>query len=165
MSIIINVRRLEAHTIDESAVHAVMTDVHSCALVMLESATYIQSELANVRMSEELRLQIEQVCTALVGIKHDIISELFELEELYGSEASASVICSRIDRIVQRIQDEITRMHQLVMDLESASKQDPAYGFAYVLISESATNILNAFNRTREAADSLCAEAGETRNT
>jgi hypothetical protein len=54
-------------------------------------------------------------------------------------------------------------MHQLVMALESASKQDPACGVGYVLVAESATNILHAFNRTRAAADSLCAEADETR--
>jgi hypothetical protein len=54
-------------------------------------------------------------------------------------------------------------MHQLVMALESGSKQDPACRLAYVLVAESATNILNAFNRTRAAADSMFAEAEETR--
>ena len=51
--------------------------------------------------------------------------------------------------------DDITRMHHRVKALESASKQDPACAFAYVQVAESATNILNAFNRTRAAADSL----------
>ena len=83
---------VEAHTMNESAVHAVMTEARNCALVMLESTTYIQSELANVRMNDALRAQTEQVCTALAGTKHDIISELFELDELLGSEASASAI-------------------------------------------------------------------------
>lgn len=157
-------RRFETRTMNESAVHAVMTEARNCALVMLESATYIQNELANVRMNDALRAQTEQVCTALVGTKHDIISELFELDELLGSEASASVIRSRVNRIVQWFWDDITRMHQLVMALESASKQDPACGPAYVLVAESATNILNAFNGTKAAADSLRAEAAETRN-
>ena len=141
-----------------------MTEARNCALVMLESATYIQSELANVRMNDALRAQTEQVCTALVGTKHDIISELFELDELLGSEASASIINSRVHRIVQWFQDDITHMHQLVTALESASKQEPACGLAYILVAESATNILNAFDRTRAAADSLPAEADETQN-
>lgn len=133
---------------NESTVHSVMTEARNCALVMLESADYIQRELANVRINDELRAQTEQVCTALVGTKHDIFSELFELDELLSSEASTSVILSRVNRIVQWLRDDITRMHQLVMALESASKQDPACGLAYVLVAESATNMLNAFNRT-----------------
>jgi hypothetical protein len=148
---------------NESAIHAVSTEARNCALVMLESATYIQSELAHIRMNDALRAQTEQVCTALIGTKHDITSELFELDELLSSEASASVICSRVNRIVQWFRDVIIQMHQLVMALESASKQDPACGVGYVLVAESATNILHAFNRTRAAADSLCAEADETR--
>jgi hypothetical protein len=141
-----------------------MIEARNCALVMLESATYIQRELAHVRLNHELRAQTEQVCTALVGTKHDIISELFELDELLGPDASAPVIRSRVNRIVQWLWDDITRMHQLVMALESASKQNPVCGLAYVLVAESATNMLNAFNRTRTAADSLRAEADETQD-
>jgi len=51
-------------------------------------------------------------------------------------------------------------MHQLVMTLESASKQSECMD-AYILVTESTTNILNAINRTRAAADSLRAEADE----
>lgn len=159
------VRRLEAYTVNESAIHAVMAEARNCALTMLENATYIQSELANVRINDALRAETQQLCSAFVGTKHDIISELFELDELLSSEATASVIRSRVNRIMQLFQNDITRMHQLVMALESASKQDPAYALAYVLVAESATNILNAFNRTRAVADSLHAEAEENRRT
>lgn len=137
------------------AVHAVIAEARDCALVMLESATYIESELPNVRMNDALRVHTEEVCTALVGTKHDIISELFELDELLGSQASASVIRSRVNRIVQWFRDDITKMHELVMALESASKQDPSCGPAYFLVAESAASILSAFNRTSAAADSL----------
>jgi len=147
---------------NESAVHAVMTEARSCALVMLESASFIQSELANVQMNDALRTQTEQVCTALIGTKHDIITEVDELDELLGSEALASDIRSKVNLLVQWLQDDITRMHQLVMALESASKKDPACMDAYVLVTESTTNILKAITRTRAAADSLCAEADET---
>ncbi len=146
---------------NEPAVHAVMTEAHSCALVMLESASFIQSEMANVQMNDALRTQTEQVCTALIGTKHDIITELDELDELLGSEASATVISSRVNLIVEWLRDDITRMHQLVMALESASKQYPECMDAYILVTESTTNILNAINRTRAAADSLRAEADE----
>ena len=74
------------------------------------------------------------------------------------------MIRSRVNRIMQCFQDDIARMHRLVMALESSSKQDPAYGPAYVLVAESATNVLDAFGRTRAAADSLRAEIDETQN-
>lgn len=46
-------------------------------------------------------------------------------------------------------------MHELVMAPDSAKKQNPAFTPAYVLVAESATNILKAFNRTTAAADFL----------
>jgi hypothetical protein len=148
----------------QSAIDAVLTEAHSCAWVMLESATFIQRELANVQMNDALRAQTEQVCTALVGSEHDITSEVFGLVELLGSKASASVISSRVNRIMQWLRDDITQMHQLVKALEFAMEQDPACGSAYILVSESATNILNAFIRTRAAADSLHIKPDETLN-
>ena len=147
---------------NESAVHAVMTEARRCALIMLESASFIQSELANVRMNDVLRTQTEQVCTALIGTKHDIITELDELDELLDSEASASDIRSKVNLLVQWLQDDITRMHQLVMALKSAYKQDPECMDACVLVTESTTNILKAITRTKAAADTLRAEADET---
>ena len=69
---------------NESAIHAVMTEARSCALVMLYSATHIQNELANVQMNDALRTQTEQVCTALIGTKHDIITELDERAAVKG---------------------------------------------------------------------------------
>jgi len=145
-----------------SSIHTVMTEARSCALVIMESASFIQSELANVRMNDGLRTQTEQVCAGLIGTKHDIITELDELDELIDSEASASDIRSKVNILVQWLQDDITRMHQLVTALESAYKQDPECRDAYVLVTESTTNILKAITRTKAAADTLRAEADET---
>ena len=147
---------------NESAVHAVMTEARSCAVVMLESASFIQSELANVRMNDALRTHTEQICTALIGTKHDIITEVDELDELIDSDVSASDIHSKVNLLVGWLRNDITKIHQLVMALQSASKQDPACMDACVLVTESTTNILNAITRTRAAADSLRAEADET---
>jgi hypothetical protein len=144
----------------QPAIRAATTEARNCVLAMIESATYIHSELANVRVSDALRAQAKQVCKSLVGTAHGVISELFELDELIGSEASASVVGSRLNRIVQRLGDDITRMHQLVMALESASSENPACGPACMLVQESATNILKAASRTKAAADSLGAKAG-----
>ncbi len=137
-----------------------MTAARDCALVMLESATYIQRELPNVQMDDSIRATTEELCSALVGTKHDMFTEAFELDELLAAEASESDILVRVNRIVQWLWQDVERMHQLVTALESASKRDPAFGLAYLLIAESATNILQAFNRTRAAADQLKSQAG-----
>ena len=142
-----------------SAVYALMTQARNCALVMFESAAFIQSELANVRMNDALRMQTEKVCTALIGTKHDIITELDELDELLDSETSASVIHSWFDLIMGWFWDDIDRMHQLVTALQSANTQDPECGSACVLLAESATSIINAYNSARAAANSLRLEA------
>lgn len=147
---------------NKSLVQAVMGEACGCALVMLENATYIQGELVKVRMNDALRAQTEEVCAAMIGTKHDIFSELFELNELLGSGASADVIRSRVDRIVRWFEEDIARMHQLVMALQAASEQDRLCVSAYVLVAESAANILRAFNRTAVAADSLRNEADGT---
>jgi len=144
---------------NKSLVQAVMGEACGCALVMLENATYIQGELVKVRMNDALRAQTEEVCAAMIGTKHDIFSELFEL---LGSGASADVIRSRVDRIVRWFEEDIAQMHQLVMALQAASEQDRLCVSAYVLVAESAANILRAFNRTAVAADSLRNEADGT---
>ncbi len=55
-------------------------------------------------------------------------------------------------------------MHELVMALDSPKKQNPAFALAHVLVAESAANIINAFNRTKAAADFLESEKHETPN-
>lgn len=149
---------VEALVLNESLVREVLTALRSCAMVMLENAIYIQKELSNVLMDDSLRAQTVEVCSALVGAKHDAISELFELDELLATKPSKSVIISRVNRLEQWLWDDIKKMHSIVTALNSASTQDPKRGSAYLLVAESATNILNSFNRFTAAADALRAE-------
>lgn len=111
-------------------------------------------------MDDLLRAQTEQICSTLVGTKHDVISDLFELDELLASKPQKSAIVSRVDRLERWLWEDITKMHVIVTALNSASTQDPKRGSAYLLVAESATNILNSFNHFTAAADSLRAEGG-----
>jgi len=132
-------------------------------MIMLETASYIQAELPHVQISDELQSQAKEVTDALIGTKHDVISELFELDDLLrATPPSSSEIASRLNRIIRWLWEDVSRMHELVMALDSAKKQDPAFALAYVLVAESAANVLNAFNRTRAAADCVKNEKGET---
>jgi hypothetical protein len=131
---------------------------------MLESGTYIGRELPNVRMDEPVRMATVELCSRLVGTKHDIIHELFELDELLASGASDERIKSAIARIIDWLGDDIRQMHELVTALDAAAKNDPTRVSAYLLVAGSAVNILNPFNRAAEAAD-LLAETRADGNT
>ena len=145
-----------AHLMNESAIQEAMSAARDCAMVMLETADYIQAELPNVQIDKALQSRTKTVCSALIGTKHDVISELFEIDDLLSpGGASSSEIASRLDRIIRWLWEDVSGMHKLVMALDSAKKRNPAFALAYVLVAESATNVLNAFNRTRAAADFL----------
>ena len=138
-----------------SALQNVMNEARKCAAAMLESGTYIGRELPNVRMDEPVRVATVELCSRLVGTKHDIIHELFELDELLASGASDERIKSVIARIIDWLWEDIQRMHEIVTTLEAATHREPDDGGAYILVAECAVNILNPFNRAKEAADSL----------
>ena len=141
------------------AVHKVMAAARECAVQMFQNAMFIQGELPNVEMPDELRARTEQVCTELIGTKHDVISELFELDELLGTQDSEADIGSRVNRIVTWMGLDMVQMHEVVSALHSASREDPDYAVAFALVAESAANIVNAFNATAEAAGKIQASA------
>jgi hypothetical protein len=145
--------------VDVEAVHVVMRSAHDCAMEMLQNATYIQGELSNVEMPEDLRAITEEVCMSLIGTKHDIISELAELEDLLGAQAETAVVGSRVNRVVSWMGEDIEKVYELVSALQVASQKDPSYMLAFALIAESGANILNAFSATANAAEKYQVQA------
>ena len=143
---------------DRKAVLEAMDAIRDCALVMMENASYIQQELPRVEMSEALRSRTAEVCESMVGTKHDVISELFELDELLQPEGDQAEVSSRIDRVIAWLWEDISKMHQLVLDLRDESGENEDFTLALVLVQESAANIINAFNRAKAAAEALPGE-------
>ncbi len=142
-------------------VRTVMAEAGRCALVMLENASYIERELPYVRLPDDLRAQISDLCSSLTSTKHDVFSELFELDEiLAASTVDASIIASRIERIVRWLSEDLPRMHELVMALRASSDRDVQYTGACVLVTESAANILRAFDWVRSAVDHIQSDPG-----
>ena len=146
-----------------SAVRTVLNEAHTCAMAMLDSGTYIERELPNVRMDEPIRAVASELCSQLIGTKHDIIHELSELDDLLTNGATDERIVSAVALIIRWLWDDIRQIHELVTMLQASSEIDPACGGAYILVAESAVNILNPFNRAKEAAD-LLADTNTTRN-
>ena len=57
--------------------------------------------------------------------------------------------------IIQWLWETILEMHQVVQSLQTAAEADVRFSSGWLLVAESATNILNPFNRAAEAADAL----------
>lgn len=84
------------------------------------------------------------MCDSLIGTKHDIITELFELEELVSADATDEQIDDKMARISKWLCEPITAMHNLASELQRLATADIRYGLAFLLILESATNIINS---------------------
>jgi len=128
-------------------------------MAMLENGAYIETELPNMELPSGFHAKVKHVCSDLLGTKYDVIHEIFDIDELLGSSPQDdAAINSRIGRIVDWLSEPIREMHELVQELQPASRNDHRYGLTFVLITESATNILNAFNATVDAAGALVDE-------
>jgi hypothetical protein len=126
-----------------------------CAVQMMMNALYIQRELPNVPMSDELRQRTEGLCTTLVGTKHDLVSEIFELDERLQDGASNEEVLRRVNRMVQWAGEDALKMHEIVMALDAELQKGVMDGGAYLLVSESAVNILTPLHEMRLLAARL----------
>lgn len=125
---------------------------HACAMQMLENAAYIERELPKIDIAEETRRQILDACQGLLGTKHDVISELSELDDL-DFWPGADEIQNRVKRIAGWSAEELPKLHGLVQALQVGSSQNRGSGLAFLLVAESATNVLKAFSEMSDAAE------------
>ena len=102
--------------------------------------------------SNQIRIQIESMCASLISTKHDVISELFELAELSATSSSPSELIPAADRIVEWFQEAIGEMKQVVQSLQASAQTNVGVDLCFVLIAESAINILSAWNSVERPA-------------
>jgi len=140
---------------DITAVRTLISEARQCAVAMLDNGTFIQGELPGVRMDDATRLAAKAVCSALIGTKHDIIHELFELDELLRGRATNDRIASIVDGIIRWLRDTIQQMVDLIQRLETMADTQPDTSIAFTLFAESAVNIIKPFNRAEAAAKLL----------
>lgn len=129
--------------------------VRECAVQMLQNAAYVKQELPNVQLSQTLRKQADEVCDRMIGTKHDLITELFDLDELLATDAPDTAVGERVERMVQWARDDLLALHGLVVAIDDEATRDPQAITANILVMESAGSILQAFNRMQRAADGV----------
>lgn len=132
--------------------------VYGCAMEMLSNAMYIAKELPGLDLPAQVRARIESMNETLVGTKHDLVNELAELKEIECGAAD-EVVMGRVERIVRWCMEDINQMHGLVEELRARADTYPKGALVCMLVTESATNILNAFAAVQDEFERLKDEA------
>jgi len=126
-----------------------------CAHQMRLNALYIQRELPNVRMNDELQQRTAGLCSGLIATEHNLLGEIVELDALLRSGGSDAEVLRLIERMVKVTWDDALKMHEIVMALAAESQNDVMNIGAHLLVSESAVNILKPLQKMRGLAAQL----------
>jgi hypothetical protein len=128
-----------------------LTAIYDCTPIILANASYILAELPNERLPEPLRQYITGQCDALLSTRHDLMTELAEIED----QRDPGVILARMKRMIAWLEEDLSALYLDITELQEFSNKNPETAPAYILVAESATNILNAFQRAKTAVDSI----------
>lgn len=136
-----------------SSLYASLSDVSA-------NIQYIQKALPTVSINATERSQIVDLCDEFNSALYDVRKEVRNLEDKLGLHAGEPPFDPDIVNpdpkvtmgfIERWLWEPIELMHATVMRLKIASKADPKHGVAYLLIAESAVNILNAYSAIKDA--------------
>jgi hypothetical protein len=128
---------------DPQTILRFLTEARNCAMQMMQNGSYILNELPPLRMTDALRKKIEALCISLIDSKHDLIHEIFEIDELVTSTPESPAITEGIERMRQWIFMATMSFHDCVKDVQRAVELGEADGLLSLLLTESAVNILN----------------------
>jgi len=127
---------------DPEAIDRFFNEARACAMQLMENAAYIQKQLPSLDMPESLRVQIVETCSDLIGIKHDLIHEIFEIGD--GSANSSAAFRLGVETISELIGTAITEIQDCVEAVRSAVNAGEASPLVAMLVMESACNVINA---------------------
>ena len=138
--------------------------LYSSLAEIAENIDYIRTELLPLNIPQGERLHIQRVCEGFKGAVYDVRKEIRNLEDKLGMHPGEDPFDPEIINpdprvtmgfIEQWLRTEIEAMHQSVLHLDKLSKDDRALGGAYLLVGESATNILNAYSTVQESLSNI----------
>lgn len=133
-------------------------DAQDCAAAMLEMAEYVQNELQNVKVDEPTRSKLTTLLPEIAGAGrtlHETVALLYALQLPAGQKLDQRGL---IQNALQHTSTLLLSLNEIVGRLSESSNRDPSQSLAFVLVAESAVNILNPFNRASAAAERLLAE-------
>ncbi len=124
----------------------------ACAHSLLANVTYIQKELPTLDIPDAQRGAITNICSTLIGTKHDVTGELFDLQEI-DEPATSITIQGRVGRIQQMFAEDLMQLHEVAKSLDVAQQSDASLRLAYLLVAESAGNMFRSFGEVMDAAE------------
>ena len=135
-----------------STLQSFINEAQGCAQNFFENANYIQKELPNVTMTENLRQSTSRMCDTLKTTRDDVFAEI---QTWKGTSFSWHEFSHRIDKVVNTLSRDINELHALATSLRVQTDIDQRSGLASMLVEESATNIYQSFNRVADLAKDM----------
>lgn len=139
---------------NQEKIMLILDSFRDAAHEMLRNSMYVLSELGNVNMPDELRARTRDVFTELVGTKHDVINEIETILEKLD-DGGNDMIAPRLELVRRWCLEDMTKVHELVTELSSEGERDGSGRLAYMLVAESATNILLPLGKATRAMKDL----------
>ena len=128
---------------------------HACGMSLMSNAEYVQKELPTVELPTDIRTSIESLCADWIGTKHDVIHEL---DELKGSQN----IEERVRRIMRWLGEDMAKLQEQVRKLDDLARSQDRFRLAYLLVDESAGNILRSFVACKSACKTFQIRGGNS---
>ncbi len=137
------------------------------------NVNFVRSELANVTLPDDESVSLTKMLNEFSGLLYDLRTEARNLEDKLGMHPGEPPndpgICNPDPRATLGFLREWPRgafisMNAVVEKLQAAMRRDPAVGLAYILVAESASNMLRAYSEILNAIERIDAILGPERN-
>jgi hypothetical protein len=120
-----------------------LMEARACAMQMMQNGAYIQEELPSLTMPDALRQSLQELCANLISTKHDIIHEIHEADDLLKSDPDSGLLDLNLTNIRNWILESVGEMNQGVEAIQRAVTEGQADGILFMLVAESAMNVLH----------------------
>ena len=133
---------------------------------------FIEKELPSLAISRSEQLQIADLCAEFESALYDVRKEVRNLEDKLGMHPNEEPFDPDIKNpdpkvtmgfISDWLREPIGQMHENVLRLQRAAQSDAGFARAYVLVSESAVNVLNSYSAILDALGTIDATLEQRR--
>ena len=138
---------------DLQIIHQYLQKARYYARVLMGNSMYIQKELPPMTMSDELREILNALCTDLIGTKHDLLHEIFEIDKLMSASPDTPVLAAGIERIQNWMMMSAWSFREGVDEVDKAVKEGTAEFLVQMLLMSCTINILHCIPSPPDLAD------------
>jgi hypothetical protein len=133
--------------------------------VLRDNASYMEKEAPGLADSQQVKAAIAERCASLASLAWDLADEVINLQDKLGLRAGEPPHDPAIVNPDPRVTltffrnwpvEELSKLNDLVESLRVDNMaQTGSSGLSFILVAESATNILNAYIRAIDAVDRI----------